>query len=369
MSSTHTSTDDGFLSARSSVEPEQLGQPQTDDALSAAISLLDLRRSAGPSQAEPVAAAPEEPAPSTLGSVPPELAVFVQEACLEHRYLRTKDVSTIVERPERLRAVKIGIAAAFARLHPEHDAERAGAALEEAMDRLGLSGEGQASKTLLGGTRMNVIRSMARMALGDPAFLLAHPVINKAPDGFQAPLASPSTAPVTPFASPAKGGLKSDFLPPPTTYAIQLAQLCRDSPVGHGGGKSEVPLHLPQGDLYLCPGSEDAILGALGTCCEAVDSLFVATPGPPSLKRAFVSVRPPGHHCAESDPMGFCWVNNVAVAAAHAHLKHDVDRVVILDADLHHGNGTQVGLLACSWDSVAQNWLCAGHCVEAQRER
>lgn len=343
MSSTQDSTDEGFLSARSSVEPEQLGQPQTDDALSAAISLLDLRSStSAPKDDAPTPAKTEDAvATPTPRSLPPELAVFIQEACLEHRYLRTKDVSTIVERPERLRAVKIGIAAAFARLHPDYAAQQNGNAPEEAMDRLGLGAEGGASKKVLGGARMEVIRSEARMALGDAALDMAHPVINKPPEGFVPPK-GPS-APVTPSASPAKGALplpKADILPPPTSYAIQLARLCRDSPSGHGGGRSEVPPHLPQGDLYLCPGSEDAILGALGTCCEAVDSIFAPAGSKP--KRAFVSVRPPGHHCAESDPMGFCWVNNVAVAAAHAHLKHDVDRVIILDADLHHGNGTQV---------------------------
>ncbi|PWZ01950.1 Arginase/deacetylase, partial [Testicularia cyperi] len=58
-------------------------------------------------------------------------------------------------------------------------------------------------------------------------------------------------------------------------------------------------------------------------------------------KRAFVLSRPPGHHCSGSTPQGFCWVNNAIVAAAHAYLTHSIDRVVILDIDLHHGNGTQ----------------------------
>lgn len=47
------------------------------------------------------------------------------------------------------------------------------------------------------------------------------------------------------------------------------------------------------------------------------------------------------HHCDSTNPSGFCFINNVAVAAAHAHLKHGITHVVILDIDLHHGNGTQ----------------------------
>lgn len=68
--------------------------------------------------------------------------------------------------------------------------------------------------------------------------------------------------------------------------------------------------------------------------CEAVDK--VMNPQDPS-KRAFAVVRPPGHHCGEDTPSGFCFVNNVTVAAAHAHLNHNTNRVVIFDIDLHHG--------------------------------
>jgi histone deacetylase HOS3 len=72
-----------------------------------------------------------------------------------------------------------------------------------------------------------------------------------------------------------------------------------------------------------------------------------------NCQRAFVAIRPPGHHCGEDTPSGFCFVNNVAVGAAHgmfpapifvchcssttAYLQHDIDRVIILDIDLHHG--------------------------------
>lgn len=59
--------------------------------------------------------------------------------------------------------------------------------------------------------------------------------------------------------------------------------------------------------------------GAIGTVCEAVDAVVNNTLQQP-CKRAFVSIRPPGHHCGEDTPEGFCFVNNVAVAAAHGKL-------------------------------------------------
>ena len=75
----------------------------------------------------------------------------------------------------------------------------------------------------------------------------------------------------------------------------------------------------------VCPGSIDAIQGAIGAVCEAVDASVMATRGPRPLssgpddpcERAFVAVRPPGHHCGEDTPSGFCFINNVAVGAAH----------------------------------------------------
>lgn len=66
----------------------------------------------------------------------------------------------------------------------------------------------------------------------------------------------------------------------------------------------------------VCPTSIDAMQGAIGTVCEAVDVIANKSPNNP-CKRAFVSVRPPGHHCGEDTPSGFCFVNNVAIAAAH----------------------------------------------------
>ena len=75
----------------------------------------------------------------------------------------------------------------------------------------------------------------------------------------------------------------------------------------------------------MCPTSLDAIQGALGTVCEAVDTIMKPPiPGAPEPPRtAFVAVRPPGHHCGEDTPVGFCFVNNVAVGAAHGGRRSD----------------------------------------------
>ena len=76
---------------------------------------------------------------------------------------------------------------------------------------------------------------------------------------------------------------------------------------------------------------------SLGAVCDAVDAVF--NEGGP--KRAFVAVRPPGHHCSASYPSGFCWINNVHVGIMHAILGHGLTHAAIIDIDLHHGDGSQ----------------------------
>jgi acetoin utilization deacetylase AcuC-like enzyme len=79
----------------------------------------------------------------------------------------------------------------------------------------------------------------------------------------------------------------------------------------------------------VCPGSVDAIQGALGTVCEAVDAVMT-TP----VSRAFVAIRPPGHHCGEDTPSGFCFVNNVVVAAAHGRCSPSSYCLLYLSGDV-----------------------------------
>ncbi|MBV1705689.1 MAG: histone deacetylase family protein [Hyphomicrobiales bacterium] len=75
---------------------------------------------------------------------------------------------------------------------------------------------------------------------------------------------------------------------------------------------------------------------AAGAAVHAVDAVFQRRAG-----NAFVAMRPPGHHSGQESAMGFCFLNNVAIAARHAMASHGAERVAIVDFDVHHGNGTQ----------------------------
>ncbi|KZT65820.1 Arginase/deacetylase [Daedalea quercina L-15889] len=269
--------------------------------------------------------APERPSISST-------TVFLQDACVQHRYIRSRDTSCIVERPERLRAVHVGLAAAVARLEESFatlrnlkadlEAPKGPVALTSAQetdtDQLALALESLNLTNPSSGARGRVpvqfVHSDASVnILDNEAVKFIH------------------------------GDIEGDV------YPENVKRWVADSRAKIDNGESEIPEGLSQGDLYLCPESLLAIQGALGTVCEAVDTVVTrrqdSSPSGNilgnSTTRAFVAIRPPGHHCGENTPSGFCFVNNVAVAAAHAHLRHGMNRVVVLDIDLHHGNGTQ----------------------------
>ena len=88
-------------------------------------------------------------------------------------------------------------------------------------------------------------------------------------------------------------------------------------------------------DTTLCPHSMRAADLAAGALVQAVDNIMAG-----SFQRAFCAVRPPGHHAEYSDSMGFCVYNNIAVGVRHALAQEGIERVAVLDFDVHHGNGT-----------------------------
>lgn len=89
------------------------------------------------------------------------------------------------------------------------------------------------------------------------------------------------------------------------------------------------------GDTSLCHYSYQAALRAAGAAVAATDDVIAG-----NVANAFCSTRPPGHHATPTAPMGFCLFNNVAIAARHALERHGLERVAIVDFDVHHGNGT-----------------------------
>ena len=95
------------------------------------------------------------------------------------------------------------------------------------------------------------------------------------------------------------------------------------------------PRHLDP-DTVVCGGTLQAALRAAGAAVAATDDVIAGL-----VSSAFCSVRPPGHHATRDSAMGFCFFNNVAVAARHALEVHGLQRVAIIDFDVHHGNGTE----------------------------
>lgn len=90
------------------------------------------------------------------------------------------------------------------------------------------------------------------------------------------------------------------------------------------------------GDTIVSPGSGEAALFAVGGVCAAVDAVVAG-----EADNAFCALRPPGHHAERDQAMGFCLFNNIAIAAFHALEIEGIERVAVMDFDVHHGNGTQ----------------------------
>lgn len=110
----------------------------------------------------------------------------------------------------------------------------------------------------------------------------------------------------------------------PQAYIDRINQACRNGPTALDP------------DTVVSSGSWDAALRAVGAVTQAIDGVVSGR-----LQSAFCAVRPPGHHALAERAMGFCLFNNVAVGARYAQARHQLERVLIVDWDVHHGNGTQ----------------------------
>lgn len=233
-----------------------------------------------------------------------QTVVILQDDCYGHRYSRPRTsratLSTIVERPERIHASILGLAIAYVRLGGRHADGHAAPHPKKHPSSLP-AGPFQIRKT------------SRRMSLRSPAATLIH-----------------GTKWMTELSAMCDAA--------ESKLALGGKELMRPNPNAHTKNASEAEQpKLHEGDLYLCSGSLNALEGALGGVCEGVDAVFKEQ-GP---KRAFVCVRPPGHHCSAETPSGFCWLNNVHVGIGHAALTHGLTHAAIIDFDLHHGDGSQ----------------------------
>jgi acetoin utilization deacetylase AcuC-like enzyme len=112
-------------------------------------------------------------------------------------------------------------------------------------------------------------------------------------------------------------------------YVAEVADLMQRA-AAQGGGCAVDP------DTSIAPGTWAATLRAAGAAVAATDAVIAG-----EVQNAFCAVRPPGHHATRDSAMGFCFFNNVVVAARHALDAHGLQRVAVIDFDVHHGNGTE----------------------------
>ena len=107
-------------------------------------------------------------------------------------------------------------------------------------------------------------------------------------------------------------------------------RLCRESGIVDGS------YSLSTGDAQICPDSQEVALLSAGGALAGVDAVISG-----KADNVFCYLRPPGHHACHDRGMGFCIYNNIAIAARYAQKKHGLGHVLIVDWDVHHGNGTQ----------------------------
>ncbi|KAL1305072.1 hypothetical protein AAFC00_002009 [Neodothiora populina] len=229
-----------------------------------------------------------------------ETVVIIHDACYGHRFSRPKttksSLSMIVERPERILACALGVSAAYVRLGSRHK----GGSYPPHPDR----NHGAQPP-------FKIRKSSRSIGITSPAVVAVHGKKWMEELKFMCDSAGAR------LSLGMKELARQDDFPPSDT----------EKPTFH------------EGDLYLCAESLDALEGALGGVCDAVDQVFAPTADSP--KRAFVAIRPPGHHCSSDWPSGFCWINNVHVGIEYAAQTYGLTHAVIFDFDLHHGDGSQ----------------------------
>jgi len=119
-----------------------------------------------------------------------------------------------------------------------------------------------------------------------------------------------------------------------------LEQLLRVHPASHlerlkRASPEQGVVHLDP-DTAMNPHTWQAALRSAGAGIQAVDLVMKG-----EIENAFCAIRPPGHHAERNNPMGFCFINNIGVAVRHAIQVHGLERVAVIDFDVHHGNGTE----------------------------
>ncbi|CAH0052392.1 unnamed protein product [Clonostachys solani] len=234
-----------------------------------------------------------------------ETVVIVNDAVYGHRFSRPRTskgvLSTIVERPERIKAAMLGISLAYVRLGERHaDGAQALTPKREVQE--------------VSNIPFRIQKTDRKLSILSPAVTNVHGT--KWMDELKG------------MCDMAEGRLAAGGKELQRRPRSRTSTRTADDPT---------PEKLHEGDLYLCAESLNAFEGALGAVCEGIDTIFNEN-GP---RRAFVGVRPPGHHCSASHPSGFCWVNNVHVGIMHAAMNHGLTHAAIIDFDLHHGDGSQ----------------------------
>ncbi|KAI9719928.1 MAG: hypothetical protein M1828_005966 [Chrysothrix sp. TS-e1954] len=234
----------------------------------------------------------------------PRTTVVLQDSCYGHRFSRPKTskslLNLIVERPERLRASVLGVAASYVRSGGRHTGSDNPPGLAPSSAK----------------PPFKIHRTSRALSVTHPTVAAVHGAkwMQELKDMCEAVELRLATG-------------QKELLRPETSAASSSQQ-------------EKQPLH--EGDLYLSRESLDAFQGALGGMLDGVDAVFQES----ECRRAFVCIRPPGHHCSSDHPSGFCWLNNVHVGIEHAAQTYGLTHAAIIDFDLHHGDGSQ----AITWD-------------------